>query len=93
MEPVAKWDQLHSFRERAEELSGIEVWLFGSALASAKPTDLDVLVIYTDRRSLEVLRAADYWAHYDPPIDLIAMTPAEERFYRFKVVTRAVRLV
>jgi hypothetical protein len=87
------WVQLQRFCEVAARYPELQVWLFGSALDSPSPTDLDVLVIYENRINVVMLRAARRWGDFDPPLHIIAMTAEEEGFYDFKAVTGAVRLL
>lgn len=91
MDGLSRWSHLDRLCQVAETL-GVELWLFGSALESASPRDLDVLAIYEDRGDIATLRRVS--AEDDvPPIDLIAMSVEEERDYTFIEVTRARRLV
>jgi predicted nucleotidyltransferase len=90
---TAHWVQLQEFCEVAAGCAGLQVWLFGSALDSPNPTDLDVLVIYEDRISVVRLKAARRWGDFDPPLHIIAMTAEEEEFYDFKAVTGAARIL
>jgi hypothetical protein len=62
---------------------GLAVWLFGSALRSATLRDLSVLLLYSDRSDVLTVRNADWWSDYDPPLDMIAVTGAEEEHYNF----------
>lgn len=59
------------------------MWLFGSALTSHAPADLDVLLVYRDLADIEAIRASHAWAEEVPPINLIAMTVQEESDYAF----------
>jgi hypothetical protein len=88
-----RWTQLREFCEAAVCYPGLEVWLFGSALYSPDPADLDVLVVYKNRANIVALRSVRHWRHLDPPLHIIAMTADEERFYDFKAVTGATRLL
>jgi hypothetical protein len=90
---TSHWIQLQECCEFAAEFPELQVWLFGSALSSPDPADLDVLVIYVDRPNLLLLKAARRWEHFDPPVHIIAMTAKEEEFYDFKATTGAVRLL
>jgi len=90
---TARWTQLREFCEAAARYPELEVWLFGSALYSPDPADLDVLILYENRADVIALRSASRWRHRDPPLHIIAMTPGEERFYGFKAVTGATRLL
>ena len=57
---------------------GVELWLFGSALTSRTPADLDVLLLYQDLDAIKAIRSAHPWEHESPPIDIIAMTRARD---------------
>jgi hypothetical protein len=59
------------------------MWLFGSALTSHTPADLDVLLVYRDPADIEAIRSAHAWAEEIPPINIIAMTVQEESDYAF----------
>lgn len=67
--------------------------MFGSALRLDDPADLDVLIIYEDRRTVVALRGLQQWDHFCPPCDIIAMTLREVEEYAFVARTQAVRLV
>lgn len=69
------------------------MWLFGSALTSHAPADLDVLLVYRDLADIEAIKAAHAWAEEIPPIHLIAMTVQEESDYAFIRGTRACRIL
>jgi hypothetical protein len=86
------WPHLVRFRRLAASYPGLTVWLFGSALTTARPFDLDVLLVYKDRADVIALRGADWWMDFDPPLHIIAMTPDEEEQYQFIAVTGAERL-
>ncbi len=92
MDLIGRWGHLDQFCEAASKSGDLQVWLFGSALRSSSPADLDVLVIYVRREDVMSLKNAKRWGDFDPPLHLIAMTASEERFYRFKAATCAVRL-
>lgn len=74
-------------------MSGVDVWLFGSALRDSDPSDLDVLLVYRNRKSVLALRSVEPWDEYFPPCEIIAMTQLEEAEYAFISTTGAVRLV
>lgn len=93
MDLTLRWVQLREFCEAAARYPDLEVWLFGSALYSPNPADFDVLVVYKDRADVVALRLFRRWKHLDPPLHIIAMTAGEERFYDFKAVTAAMRLL
>lgn len=88
-----RWAHLREFCEAAACYPELEVWLFGSALHSVEPGDLDILIMYENRKDVVALRSLRCWEHLDPPLHLIAMTASEERFYDFKAVTSANRLL
>lgn len=87
-----RWQQLDEVVRLAGNYSRIQVWLFGSALRSGSPSDIDVLLVYHDRRDVVAIREACWWTDYDPPLNIIAMTRDEEREYDFIAATHAVRL-
>lgn len=87
------WPILEELVAAAIEIGGIEVWLFGSALRSEQPRDLDVALLYLDRKSVVRLREQDLWEFSLPPIDLIAFTVDEERHHEFMRSVGAQRLV
>lgn len=93
MDIEATWPHLHEFCRLATAAACLEVWLFGSALTSAAPADLDVLVVYEDRADVVTLRGAGWWENFEPPMHIIAMTPQEEHHYQFIATTGARRLV
>jgi hypothetical protein len=93
VELTLRWAHLQEFCEAAARYPELEVWLFGSALYSLDPGDLDVLVMYENRADVVTLRSLRCWRHLDPPLHLIAMTAGEEQFYDFKAVTAAIRLL
>lgn len=88
-----RWPQLNLICAEASRCGHLEVWLFGSALQSVRPNDLDVLVLYEDRADVRALRQANVWDECEPPVHLIAMTAAEERYYDFVACTEARRLI
>lgn len=90
---MGRYPQLGKLCEITSHLPRLELWIFGSALSTDNPHDLDLLLIYEDLDDAKFIRSCDWWEDYDPPIDLIAMTPEEEAEYRFIKVTRAQRLV
>ena len=72
---------------------GVELWLFGSALTSPAPADLDVLLLYQELVDIQAIRSAHPWDDESPPIHIIAMTRQEESEYGFIRGTRARRMV
>ena len=58
-------------------------------LRSKSPSDLDVLIIYEVRSDLTALRDMVLWEVTVPPVDIIAMTPDEEKHYQFIKITGA----
>ena len=87
------WPHLELLVEAARGLPPLQVWLFGSALRTGAPADLDVLLVYEDRWTVVALRAMQPWDEFNPPCDIIAMTPLEEHEYAFIAGTGAVRLL
>lgn len=77
------WPQLGDLRRVVQTRSGVQMWLFGSALTSPTPADLDVLLVYRDLVDIEAIRAAHVWEEAIPPINIIAMTVQEESDYAF----------
>jgi hypothetical protein len=71
----------------------MQVWLFGSALISLTPADLDDLLVYERRAGVIAVRNARWWRDFQPPLHMIAMTVEEERDYDFVSRTHAERLV
>lgn len=93
MDLISRWVQLQEFCEVAAAYPELQVWLFGSALNSLDPADLDVLVMYKNRVNVLALKAARHWGNVEPPLHIIAMTTDEEEFYDFKAATGAVRIL
>ncbi|MEV0372554.1 nucleotidyltransferase domain-containing protein [Streptomyces sp. NPDC050636] len=87
------WPHLRLLLEAASSLQPLQVWLFGSALRSEHPADLDVLLVYEDRSAVVALRKMEPWEDFQPPFHIIAMTPREVDEYEFIKSTRAVRLI
>ncbi|CAM5507644.1 hypothetical protein [Streptomyces canus] len=56
--------------EVARALPSLEVWLFGSALRSERPADLDILLIYEDRSAVVALHRMNRWEDLRPPFHL-----------------------
>lgn len=90
---MGRWLQLREFCDAAAQCPELQVWLFGSALDSLNPADIDILVMYENRNNVVALKTARRWGDFDPPLHIIAMTAEEEQFYDFKVGTGAVRLI
>ena len=80
---LTEWPQLNDLLRVVQARAGVQMWLFGSALVSRTPADLDVLLVYRDLADIEAIRAARAWADESPPIDIIAMTAREEKDYAF----------
>lgn len=93
MDVRGRWPAVDALCRSAEVIEDIEMWLFGSALSSDRPNDLDVLIIYWDRLALIRLRESYLWEISIPPVDMIAMTSDEEIHYGFIEGTGAIRLV
>lgn len=86
------WTILDELCRCATQLPDLQLWAFGSMLRTKHPRDLDVLIIYTNREHVTALFGMRWWDETLPPLHFIAMTPDEERDYRFIDVTEAVRL-
>lgn len=80
---ITRWPQLGDLRRVVLTKPGVQMWLFGSALTSHRPADLDVLLVYCDLDDIEAIRSAHAWAEEIPPINIIAMTAQEESDYAF----------
>lgn len=93
MDVRQRWTAIDQLCEIASHIGNLEIWVFGSALRSDSPSDLDALAIYGDRCDIVRLRGAKLWELLDPPIDLIAMTRAEESELEFISGTSAVRVL
>ena len=93
MDLRSRWRHLRALCDAASERPGLQLWMFGSALRCDDPADLDVLIVYEDRRTVVALRALQHWDEFRPPCDIIAMTPREVDQYEFVQRTGAVRLV
>jgi hypothetical protein len=92
MQPSERWPVLGDLCRTAEKIGSLELRLFGSALHSTSPRDLDVLVLYDDPLKLNALVEADIWELYAPPIDLIGMTHDEDFELEFTAGTGAIPL-
>ncbi|GAA3702009.1 hypothetical protein GCM10023081_43020 [Arthrobacter ginkgonis] len=88
-----QWSHLEHLCSLARLNGRLALWLFGSALSSETPQDLDILLIYTDRNDVVRLRNQIQSQDLEPPFHIIAMTHEEERFYRFIADVGAIRLV
>lgn len=84
-----RWPILDELCRCADNFPELEVWAFGSMLRSKRPSDLDVLIIYEARSDLAALRDMVLWEVTVPPVDIIAMTPDEEKHYQFIKITGA----
>ena len=91
--PVDTWPHLSELCRLATAYPRLQVWLFGSALTSEAPADLDVLMVYENRADVVAVRLARWWPDFDPPLRIIAMTAEEERHYGFIAHTHAVPIV
>jgi hypothetical protein len=87
-----RWPIIDELCRCAARLPDLELWVFGSMLRSERPNDLDVLIVYNDRADVVALRDMGFWEVSVPTVDIIAMTPDEERHYQFITITGAVRL-
>lgn len=92
MSPSDRWPQLQLLIDAVQCRPGLELWLFGSAVSRIDPRDLDVLVIYDDRRAVVDLRAMHEWEEFNPACNIIAMTHTEAVEYDFVATTHAVRI-
>lgn len=90
---LTRWPQLAGLRRVVQARSTVHMWLFGSALTSHTPADLDVLLVYRDVADVKAIRAAHAWTEETPPINIIAMTVQEESDYAFVRGARARRIV
>lgn len=88
-----EFPSLDALCREAGEIGGLEVRVFGSALRSSCPRDLDVLVLYSERDQLLELRSRLCWETADPPIDLIAMTVDEDEELAFSAGVMPIALV
>ena len=88
-----RWTAIDHLCETASRIGNIEIWVFGSALRVDSPSDLDALAIYIERRDILRLRDAELWELLHPPVDLIAMTRAEESELEFISGTSAIRIL
>jgi hypothetical protein len=86
------WPHLRRLIDVTGADPSLSMWIFGSALVSDRPRDIDVLLVYENREGVLRVRHAERWDDFDPPIDLIAMTSDEEHHYDFVRITRAVRI-
>lgn len=93
MGELERWPHLGSLCQVVQTHAGLQIWLFGSALTSRRPADLDVLLIYRDLADVAAIRSAHPWEDELPPINIIAMTTQEENDYSFIRGTGARRLV
>ena len=90
MELRDHWPILDELCRCADNFPGLEVWAFGSMFRSKSPSDLDVLIIYEARSDLATLRDMVLWeVTVPPPVEIIAMTPDEEKHYQFIEITAA----
>ena len=92
MDLTRRWPILAVLCACATRFPDLQLWVFGSMLRTERPRDLDVLIIYIDPQHVTELYTARSWGGNLPPLHFIAMTPDEERDYRFIEVTGAVRL-
>jgi hypothetical protein len=87
-----RWPHLRLLTEVAHSLPSLQVWIFGSALRSERPADLDILLVYEDDSAVVALRKMKGWEDACPPFHIIAMTRREVDEYDFIRGTGAVRL-
>ena len=85
---------IKSLKEECESKGWEADWfLFGSFLDCNSPSsDIDLLVVTTDFRCKEVIRAALEETLLSFPVDLIIMSKAEEEELNFIAVTNARRI-
>jgi predicted nucleotidyltransferase len=70
----------------------IDLYLFGSALSSAEPNDIDVLVVYRSLATLNRFKDLTDELELSPLLHIVAMTTDEEKQYDFVRTTGAVPL-
>ncbi|WP_138926160.1 hypothetical protein [Glutamicibacter creatinolyticus] len=87
-----RWPDLKHLIMLASQAGASQIWLFGSALHSPAPRDLDVLIVYVNENVPRVLRSLMFLELLNPPIDLIAMTPDEVKELNFLARMPAARL-
>ena len=93
MNQLSRWPQLAALYRAAKTRPTVQMWLFGSALTSRSPADLDVLLVYHDLADIVVIRRMHSWWDTTPPIHIIAMTVQEESDYSFIRDTGARRII
>lgn len=75
---------LETLRRIASAHPNLHVFVFGSFSRGHKvPQDIDVLALYRRHGDRRCFRAALDAAEFNLPIDLIEMTPEEERHFDF----------
>ena len=75
--PDFVWPQMRQIIEAAKDIGSLELWLFGSAINSISPRDIDILVVYRDLEKLDALFDHAFWELYYPPVEITAMMPDE----------------
>lgn len=89
---INRWPDLKHLVLLADQVGVNQVWLFGSAVRSPTPRDIDILVVYVDENVPRTLRSLMFLELLDPPIDLIAMTLDEVEELNFLETVPATRL-
>lgn len=80
-------------KELALAQDALTVFVFGSILVRPDDAhDIDILVVYCDPLSMAHFRKSIEAVRLSLPVDLLAMTPEEEKHYRFIEVSAAERL-
>lgn len=70
----------------------IDIYIFGSALYSKMPNDIDILIIYGSEDELLYIKNAFDSLCLLYPLDVYYMTPSEAQELNFIVRTKAVKL-
>ncbi|PHZ60387.1 hypothetical protein CRG86_004650 [Photobacterium leiognathi] len=70
----------------------INIYIFGSALYSNFPNDIDVLIVYSDLNELPTIKHQLFQISLEYPLDIYYMTPEEVNELDFINVTQAVEL-
>lgn len=72
----------------------VRAFIFGSySRGVGQPRDIDILALYQDHDDRRRFRAALDAADFDLTIDLIEMTPQEERHFDFIALQRAIPIL
>lgn len=70
----------------------IDIYIFGSALYSNMPNDIDILIIYGSEDELLYIKNALSYLCLLYPLDIYYMTLIETQELNFKIKTNAVKL-